>query len=126
MDTLHCQENTSPPVQQTTHPTEHPCLRIEGTAKAAGLQNPLHWPLEAQSHLFWGGNDAHRALHLLVLDVAVGQVDVITDRSAGVLGVTSGIWVELVVGEEGSVPGQNSITLALPADRCGMLLLPGS
>lgn len=95
-------------------------------AKAVGLQDPLHWPLEAQSHQCWGHGDAHGALHLLVLDVVSGQTGSVVGRSAGVLRVTSGVWVESVSGEEGSMPGQSNVTLALSAERRRMLLQLGT
>lgn len=53
-NTLHCQENNPPPVKQTTCPRENQCPHTERTAKAVGLQDPLHWPLEVQSHQCWG------------------------------------------------------------------------
>ena len=126
MDTLHCQENNPPPVQQTTRLTEHQFPHIESMAKAVGLQDAPHWTLEAQSHRCWVGGDAHGALHLLVLDVAVGQTGSVVGRSAGVLRVTSGVWVESVAGEEGSVPGQSNVTLVLSAERCRILLQLGT
>lgn len=46
----------------------------------------------------------------------MGQTGV--DRSVVVLRVTSVVWVESVVGEEVSVPGQSNVTLALSAERC--------
>lgn len=39
-----------------------------------------------------------------MLDVAVGQMGSVVGRSSGVLRVTSGVWVELVAGEEASIP----------------------
>lgn len=100
MDTLHCQENNTAPVQQTTHPREYQCLRTESTSKA-------------QSHQCWGTGNGHGALHLLVLDMVVGQMGRVVGRSPVVLKVTSGVWAELVLGEEGSMPGQSKVMLEL-------------
>jgi len=122
MDALCCQQNDPPPVQQTTRPRENQRPHIESTAKAVGGSRTL----EAQSHRCWGGGDAHRALHLLVLGMAVGQPGSVVGRSAAVLRVTSGVWVESVAGEAGSVSGQSNVTLALSAERCRMLLQLGT
>lgn len=44
-----------------------------------------------------------------MLDEPEGQTGGSVVRSIGVLRVTSEVWVELVAGEEGSVPGVDSI-----------------
>lgn len=126
IDTPHCQENNPPAVQQTTHHTEHQCPRIESTTKAVGLQDPCTGPWKPKASGAGGVGDAHGALHLLVLDVVGGQTGGVGIMFAGVLMVTSVVWVESVVGKEGSVSGQSNVILALLAERCRMLLHLGT
>lgn len=125
MDTFHCQENNAPPVQQTTLPTEHQHPCIESMAKEWGSRTPCTCPLKPKATSTEGG-DAHGALHLLVLAVVVGQTGGIVGRSAEVLRATSVVCVELAAGEEGSMPGQSNVMLALSAERCRMLLQLGT
>lgn len=49
----------------------------------------------------------------------VGQTGGVVGRSVGLLRVNSVVWVESMVEEEGSVPEQSNIMLALPADAGG-------
>lgn len=54
--------------------------------------------------------------------MVVDQTGSVVGRSVCVLRISSGFWVVSEVGEEGSVPGQSNITLALSAESCRMLL----